>query len=58
MEEKFSISGERCETLFVICYTLYVKDQPKSTKPFKSFKSLKTSIQLTGNSSIRKLVDD
>ena len=63
-EEDFSVSGERYETLLVICYTLYVKNQPKSIKPFKpmkSLKSLKTSIQLTadssqltGNSSIRK----
>ena len=69
-EEDFSVSGERYETLLVICYTLYVKNQPKSIKPFKPFKplkslkslkSLKTSIQLTadssqltGNSSIRK----
>jgi len=36
MEEDFSVSGQRYETLFVICYTLHVKDHPKSTKPFKS----------------------
>jgi hypothetical protein len=39
MEEGFSLSGKRYETLFVICYRLYVKDQPKSIKPFKSLKS-------------------
>ena len=44
MEEDFSVavSSERRAVGDVIRYLLYVKDQPKSIKPFKSFKSLKS----------------